>query len=717
MVFSGSDARVRLKRAWPAVVASAVLAIAFRDLWAGHLHAGRDLTAHVFPETWWLVQQWSQGEVPTWLPHARLGQPFLALLYTQVFYAPRVVLGWLFGYARGPNVLHLVHAAWGFAGVFFATRRMGLPRASASVAATTFALSPFFIEFAQNFSFASTAAWAGWALWAAERLAHHATLRGAALLGLVLGAAFHAGSPEVWLWEVAFVGATLARSRRALAFGALALAWAGALAAVTALPSLELSREWVKPGAVVAGRTEWSVSGLQWLSIAVPNADFPRGSYWGSGDQHFLATMFLGGIAACLVPAGVLSRRARPLALVTLGCVVLAVGKNVPAVAWLHELPPFRLFRYPVKYGVGALFGLSLLAGFGLRHLAVARRRHGPRLPLALLGFALGLAVASRSEGAPEGLTDGAPWLVLAAALVLLLHRRPAWLAVAVALEVVSAPIERWHRVAAAELDAPSPLAAQLRELPGHRAAIKVDLDYFVIEACGPWDVEDGEEGRRRLAGLMFVVEGLRAVNGYGFRSPWRLTETFTRYPHAHAVAGVASFVRETWAPPPAPGLTPLPGPIADVWTWVADAAWPRGVLVARARVGPDDEAMAALAAPLEALAREVVVDHGPPLDAPPCESAVSTEERSATAIEQRVEACAERVLVLTDAWYPGWEVTVDGAPAQLLRAWGLFRAVRVPPGKHLVRWDYRPASVRLGAGVSLSALLLALGVLLRARR
>jgi hypothetical protein len=699
------------------VLAGAVLAWAFRDLWAGQVHAGRDLTAHVFPETFWLVEQWRRGEVPLWLPHARLGQPFLALLYTQVFYAPRFLTGWLFGFARGPNVLHLLHAAWAFAGVWLAVRRLGLTRAPAFVSACSFALSPFYVEFAQNFSFASTTAWAGWVLWTADRLARRPSLRASAALALVLGIAFHAGSPEMWLWEAVFAGAVIAPRRRAWAWGLVTVAWAGALAAVVALPSAELSREWVKPGAEIAGRTEWSVSLSQWLSVALPNADYPRGPYWGGPDQHFLATMFLGGVAACLVPAAVTRRRARPVLLATLACVVLALGKNVPALAWLHELPPFRLFRYPVKYGVGALFGISLLAGVGLARLAALARKRRRELPASVFGFTAGVLLASRLGDVGEGYAEGAPWLVLAGALVLLLQGRPALLALAVAAEVCLAPIERWHRVPAAEFDQPSPLTAQLKGLPGHRAAIKVDLDYFVIEACGPWDLDEGEAGRRRLAGLMFVVEGLRAVNGYGFRSPWRLTEAFTRHPTAHAVAGVGAFVRETWAPAPAPGLVPIPGPLEDVWIWAGGEPWPRAVLVPRARVAEDAEAMAALGRPLDELALEVVVDRGPPLDAVACESAVTTDEPSATEVVHRVSACAERLLVLTDAWYPGWEVEVDGAKGEVLRAWGLFRAVRVPPGEHVVRWRYRPRPFAVGGGVSLLALVAALAVLARARR
>jgi hypothetical protein len=70
-----------------------------------------------------------------------------------------------------------------------------------------------------------------------------------------------------------------------------------------------------------------------------------------------------------------------------------------------------------------------------------------------------------------------------------------------------------------------------------------------------------------------------------------------------------------------------------------------------------------------------------------------------------RVEIAAESAqggtLVLTDLDYPGWEVAVDGRPAQRLVVDGMLRGVALPPGKHTVIWSFRPKSFYCGAGIS----------------
>lgn len=47
--------------------------------------------------------------------------------------------------------------------------------------------------------------------------------------------------------------------------------------------------------------------------------------------------------------------------------------------------------------------------------------------------------------------------------------------------------------------------------------------------------------------------------------------------------------------------------------------------------------------------------------------------------------------VVLNDLWHSWWLASVDGQPAEIKRANVLFRAVAVPPGRHAVRFEFRP--------------------------
>ncbi len=88
-----------------------------------------------------------------------------------------------------------------------------------------------------------------------------------------------------------------------------------------------------------------------------------------------------------------------------------------------------------------------------------------------------------------------------------------------------------------------------------------------------------------------------------------------------------------------------------------------------------------------------------------------------------RIDATAARrsLLILTDTWFPGWKVTVDGRSATLQRVDYLLRGVVLGPGRHTVEMSYRPSGWRIGWIVSAASLLILLalalaGVLRRTR-
>jgi hypothetical protein len=75
---------------------------------------------------------------------------------------------------------------------------------------------------------------------------------------------------------------------------------------------------------------------------------------------------------------------------------------------------------------------------------------------------------------------------------------------------------------------------------------------------------------------------------------------------------------------------------------------------------------------------------------------------RSPNELAYEVETDAPAYLVLSEVWFPGWSCTIDGEPANVLRANFAFRAVAIPAGRHEVVLRYRPLSLWWGTAVSL---------------
>ncbi len=152
-----------------------------------------------------------------------------------------------------------------------------------------------------------------------------------------------------------------------------------------------------------------------------------------------------------------------------------------------------------------------------------------------------------------------------------------------------------------------------------------------------------------------------------------------------------------------------------DVAIYINHDALPRAFIVHKARAVLDDiETMRILREPdfdpstEVLLAAKHVVTTQPLAESP---DKVEVLDYDSCKVVIRVQAGADGYLVLTDAWYPGWHVRVDGQESSLLRANLLFRAVHVPAGVHLVEFSYTPQSFYVGLVISAISLLVICGV------
>jgi hypothetical protein len=103
------------------------------------------------------------------------------------------------------------------------------------------------------------------------------------------------------------------------------------------------------------------------------------------------------------------------------------------------------------------------------------------------------------------------------------------------------------------------------------------------------------------------------------------------------------------------------------------------------------------------------VVEGLPPLSGgAQTRSAAEIVRYAAEEVVVRTESEQPAVLVLSDAFYPGWRAQVDGEDAPIHPANVLFRGVALPAGEHTVVFTYTPNGWRLGWGLAALGALLA---------
>jgi hypothetical protein len=251
---------------------------------------------------------------------------------------------------------------------------------------------------------------------------------------------------------------------------------------------------------------------------------------------------------------------------------------------------------------------------------------------------------------------------------------------------------------------------------PGH-----LGLLYGVFEAHGydgltPRRIEEvvGSVGARNAMAQGFLDNPL-AMHGSEPLSP----VTVLLSP-ARDLLGVRYVVLPAGAPPTWPELKPVYDG-TDARIFVNDRALPRAFVARRARCVDDATALRLLRERAVDVANEVLLADCADAPVAAAQGVVARAEIRAyesgrVVISAVTDAAAH--LVLTDTWYPGWSVRVDGREAPLLRAHHAFRAVALPPGAHEVEFVFSLRGFRTALAVSLLALAVVAAVgVIRPRR
>jgi hypothetical protein len=728
-------------------------------------------------EPWlhYAAQRLHAGELPLWNPNNMLGAPFLGNMQSALFYP----LNWLLFIWPGGALLVLW--AWlklfiAGLGIWALTREVvGVGRVAALVAAVTFAFGAFVIIWLMQGP-VNVIIWLPWLWWASGRLLARPSRGRFAALALFAALSLFAGHPET-AFEVALATGLFAlftairqgwpdprRMAQALALWAGAYALGGLVAAVQLLPFLEyLAQSMVLVSRSIPGRRPaWIPFHYAWTLFSPDLFGNPaRNTVWDARVLYAETNTYSGLIPLLLAPCAALVRRrgARLLALflLALGLAVVATVYHWPLVYDLvTAVPPFRqavirrlVLLLPLVVGLLAALGTEAIRQrAGDRRLAVTLGVTVLAVGLAGVGFPwlAGQAVFGLPADAPAAeavwtasLARAAGVLLVGGGLlagVLVLARwRPRAVPLALALLPCAIFADLWQ--ARADYNPAIPPGAYfpptqvtdfLRRQPapdrllglGNILVPNTNLMYSLSDLRGYDTLEP-----RLYRDLAAAIDpGIAAIMG-GRVTPFTtatspllnlLNVRYVIAPPGMDLASAASGPRY---------VRVLDGGAGDVSVFENTTALPRAWLAHAAAVEPDPAAQVArLSDPAFDPARTALLPAPLPADqplpaAPPVTATevVSITRYAPETVEILSTSAEASLLVLADQAFPGWVATVDGQPAAILTADHALRAVYVGPGLHTVRFTYEPLSLRLGAALTLAALLTLIGLGIGARR
>ena len=142
------------------------------------------------------------------------------------------------------------------------------------------------------------------------------------------------------------------------------------------------------------------------------------------------------------------------------------------------------------------------------------------------------------------------------------------------------------------------------------------------------------------------------------------------------------------------PGDLPLLARTKDAFIYENPRALPRVMLIGDWRLTNFDDVLRTGVWPDADPRRTVLLERAPRPAFAPWAGNVGTVrivryEHTEVVVEADTPAGA--MLVLNDIWHPWWRASLDGEPAEILKANVLFRGVAVPRGKHVVRFAFHP--------------------------
>jgi hypothetical protein len=707
---------------------------------ADYPHTKAENTIEFFVQfTGWsavMQQSLAAGEWPLWNPLEHLGVPLAANYQSAVFYPPRVLHA--FFELHIANTLYVLLKVWlcGFTAYLLA-RGMKLSILPSRVFAIGWMLCTYNMTWTY-WAEVDVSAWLPIVMLGAERLIQGKNRTGFFALALGGVLILLAGHPETAFTASLGVGMYFVvriiwegNAKRAATASALALgAWALALAvcAIQIVPFAEyLQHSYTLIERTEEDPAEHSLSASALVSFLVPRfygiMRTVDGNYWGSWiTSSFTAILYPGLLVwfgvILTVGKGSTINRCRVLALLLPTIFSILMVLNHSLLSPLKTLPlvgpmwNFWFYAFPA-------FSLPLIGAIGLdRWWTGARSTRAIAISSVVIAAAfiapVGLflfhqeVLAMEREGTDRYVQTqifiaGAMFVLTLAALALGRSERTRRLA-AVAIPTVLAfdllvagyglrpTTPRSHLYMDTELTS---FFQSLDPPPRvHTRSATIPDGVWQPYGIEQWSGYDGMfparimEFREQLGGDIWEsIEPVTAVNYYMRHPELNLMVPEEREDQFESV-----------------------GTYDTVEVFRNKRAFPRAFFVMQTEVIEDEDAMFERMADPSFDPGNIALLEAPlsePLPPPPDNFQGSAEyKRTNNTAVVSMQTNAPALLVLADAYFPGWRAYIDGEEQEIVPVYHILRGVRVPAGTYFVEFRYEPRSFLIGQRISLAAIL-----------
>jgi len=713
-----------------------------------------DLINHILPYMTHASATVRSGALPLWNPYTSLGSSMVGELGIGLFHPTMWVIFLLNDTAIALLFNQLLVVFVGMTGMYLYGRYLGFQWPARILSVTLFG----YTVFTESFSHTEGASycWIPIILYFTHRCFDNPSLKLACCIAGSLALCFLGGFPNFFFYTCLIVGTYLGTllifSWKENRFGGsvqrvglmmVAVILMTGLVAIQLIPAYELSALSVRSLHLTTAYDPHSIWENYSAGLAFGNFLFPdQGYLYANRLMKMDSGIYYLGAALLLVPFAFINKQHRKTAIaLSASCAVIVlftVSYQVPALSFIHDIPFVGSMRVNGRAVAYFAFFLIVLASLGLSEIS-GKRASGTKSSTSIIWSALFLTACTAAMAAIAITAAQNVWavtgLLLCAALIVYsmlgfenTSRAIQVVWVIVIVIIIDVSIHRENRFLVPAFDtAVNPFVESSKHdyqsmndyyrlllVPSQLdetytlANLGLKLGIPNISAYDSFTHARWLNYIRSMIGpesFDQMVKGSPLQRFYGDFTP-QLTNRILR---DERILGLAS-VRYLYSPQRKS---------------INEHALPRAYAVHHyIRAENEEQSLAAIKANMAALRESVVLENASPTYSPDAqetaqesnEYTVQTVRHAANEVELAVVVTKPSIVVLTDAYYPGWKAYIDGRKADIFRANSLFRAVEVPAGTHSVLFRYEPTSFYLGIVISLLTLCFVVLLLLKER-